>query len=346
MEAPDHPAIPFAFCHDQKNFRLLELPPDLLNVVTSADPPVLRIKSSESAPAHAVLCTDNLAYQIRQVQSSNSIFLTKPAKDNHSNDAASSLDSHLSAIATCKSTLELHPVSGSAIPHLKQCLPLYFSNEDGSRPTPVEGRSKRDVFSNIPLADQESERSWVELMAFELDGVSLRPNAEELRSVWKAIRTAADSQGFDLSQQFLARDAWKEAEEDGCPRELVHALLRKLSGNGSQIETDWMQLDRVKFVRWTGAMVLDRERDRIPGGVSITAFMEAWKDELPESWRAHASLDLLKGAYSQPTPSTIVITDDYDAIEAPAPSESTNNLSGKASLRSRKWHEKFKNARR
>ena len=134
--------IPFDISNEQKNFRLLELPPSLLALVATKDPPryvftmdvcalhpsipanmseSLWLKSAESTNAYndsqqpgqnAVLCTNNRTFQIRQVQSSNSVFILQPS-GNYPGDNQVPAQS-LSAIGQCTSTLELVPLDTAA----------------------------------------------------------------------------------------------------------------------------------------------------------------------------------------------------------------------------------------
>lgn len=77
-------------------------------------PESLWLKSAESSSASdeskqpspsAVLCTDGHTYQLRQVQSSNSVFILQPSESRRGDDLLSSQS--LLAIAQCTSTLEL-----------------------------------------------------------------------------------------------------------------------------------------------------------------------------------------------------------------------------------------------
>ena len=80
----------------------------------------LWLKSAESPNAHnseqpipsAVLCTDDRTYQLRQVQSSNSVFILQPSESSRGNDSIPSQS--LLAIAQCTSTLELIPSDTAA----------------------------------------------------------------------------------------------------------------------------------------------------------------------------------------------------------------------------------------
>ncbi|PWY89010.1 hypothetical protein BO70DRAFT_393529 [Aspergillus heteromorphus CBS 117.55] len=86
-------SILFTHTAPQQSFRLLELPPDLADLLTSENPPTLHIKSpqpSSSFPTSIAtstpqprdyinLCTGSKTYRIRQVQSSNSLHILQPS---------------------------------------------------------------------------------------------------------------------------------------------------------------------------------------------------------------------------------------------------------------------------
>lgn len=60
---------------------------------------------SKQPKPSAVLCTNDLTYQIRQVQSSNSVFILQPSESHRGVNEIPS--PNLSAIAKCTATLEL-----------------------------------------------------------------------------------------------------------------------------------------------------------------------------------------------------------------------------------------------
>ena len=158
MATQDDSGIPLEISNQQQNLRLLELPPSLLTLLLSKDPPKyvpalnvydlqyensadtsesLWLKSAESPSAdvdtkqsrpNAVLCTDDYTYQLRQVQSSNSILILQPSESRGSDNEIPSPS--LSAIAQCTATLELIPSDTAASfamvsRLLRQSLPLY-----------------------------------------------------------------------------------------------------------------------------------------------------------------------------------------------------------------------------
>ena len=139
------------------------------------------------------------------------------------------------AIATCTATLELHPVSGSAIPYLITVLPVYDTGED-TVDAAGNAQNKLHIFSNIPLSDDECEAGWRELVAFELAGSSYRPSAKTLLQIWRSINAAALAEGINLGSQFLTDDLHKAIEDEGYPLSLLTSLLSGLvaeDGNSS-----------------------------------------------------------------------------------------------------------------
>lgn len=93
----------------------------------SAETSNANVGSSQSSPS-AVLCTDDHTYQLRQVQSSNSVFILQPS-ENVLGDNLIPTPS-LSAVAQCTATLELMPSDTAASfalvsQLLKKSLPSY-----------------------------------------------------------------------------------------------------------------------------------------------------------------------------------------------------------------------------
>jgi sister chromatid cohesion protein DCC1 len=63
----------------------------------------------------------------------------------------------------------------------------------------------------------------------------MRPSVWVLLSTYKAIFSAATSQGIHLDSQFLVEDLWQTVEDDGYPLPLVEALLARLAPEGQPI---------------------------------------------------------------------------------------------------------------
>ncbi|KAL5003276.1 hypothetical protein BDV10DRAFT_201133 [Aspergillus recurvatus] len=86
MSTQSTPSILLTHQSPQRGFRLLELPPELAELLSSDDPPTLELKSpapsttntsTASTSEYVNLCTATQTYSIRQVQSSNSLHILR-----------------------------------------------------------------------------------------------------------------------------------------------------------------------------------------------------------------------------------------------------------------------------
>ncbi|KAI9722015.1 MAG: hypothetical protein M1812_001975 [Candelaria pacifica] len=360
MASGDDLGISFRFSHSQQSFRLLELPPPLLELLSSDNPPTLSLKSAKPSSisngpnspvsSNAVLCTNNQTFHLRQVHSSNSIFLIHPSGNHTLHSGQQSATSDLSITATCKATLELHPTNASPIPYLNQHLALYNGGDDeletlngiDSSPENYEKVNKLEVFSHVPFSEGECESAWTEICAFEIQNVAMRPTARALAGVWKAIISGATSQALRLSSEFQLDDLWTIVEDDGYPRSLIEAVLGRLS---SEEGTEGACLDQKKCVKWVGTIILGSQKQS-SAGVPVSRFLKDWKDSLPEEWQKYAILDVLKGSFLQPTATTILPREiGANLAVAKNPSPKPNAPASKVSAGGRRWHEKFKATR-
>ncbi|KAK2605803.1 hypothetical protein QQS21_003757 [Conoideocrella luteorostrata] len=83
---------------DDSGYRLLELPPDLANLLESDAAPVLTLESSDDS---AILRTPDKAYHLRQKNTSNALLLLSPKS------SPDSADQELAIISTIHETVEL-----------------------------------------------------------------------------------------------------------------------------------------------------------------------------------------------------------------------------------------------
>lgn len=191
---------------------------------------------------HAVVCTDTQTFNVRQVQSSNSVFILHPSVNDLSPDDPSAPDETVAAIAQCTSTLELVPPAITGLAALRQTLPIYnladHQNQNGlvahSNLTEKFGRHK--AFQNTPTSQREFDDAWLEVCAFELDRQAWIPSASSLKGIWASITAAATVRDIDLTERIRVVDLMDIIEEDGFPNALFNAVIRRVSiANGSLI---------------------------------------------------------------------------------------------------------------
>ncbi|CRG83749.1 hypothetical protein PISL3812_01105 [Talaromyces islandicus] len=184
----------------QRAFRLLELTPEIVELLSADNAPVLHLKSPPSDPSgqdvgYVNLCTPDKTFRIRQVQSSNSIHLVQPSTGENSqlvplkqqqaeerNNGNDEWADTVSAIAKCASTLEVHGLDeGSATSVVAQALAknlrVYEADRndvdmaDESQPEVAVTRGeresiKRTIIADVPFSDAECNAAWTEICAF------------------------------------------------------------------------------------------------------------------------------------------------------------------------------------
>ncbi|KAL2819097.1 hypothetical protein BJX63DRAFT_27596 [Aspergillus granulosus] len=408
MSTQSTPSILFTHRSPQRGFRLLELPPDLAELLASDNPPTLELKSptqlptpasttTAPAPEYVNLCTQNKTYSIRQVQSSNSLHILTPstggavrrhdlkivgeAEDQEDVDMDRSLniEGTVTSIAKCGSTLEVHtPSEGfSATAFLSALVRVYGegvgpdgdANQEGGVDMWSDGTGDAErildgLFADIPMSRAQCEQGWAEMCGFVLPpraGAALasplsshcwRPSAAKKLEVWKRIVEGAVLQGIDLGKQFLVRDLWKSVlDDDGngpFPIPLFEAVVRRIRefGDGAGGDLKWASIDKDSCVRWVGETYLETTAPGASSAISESELLDAWRDQLPETWRDSVSLSILpETCYMHPTPKTICFATEADRQKAKT-NLPTDTSAETAAKKTRNWHELFKNQKR
>lgn len=322
--------------------RLLELPAELLALITSETPPLLQLKSTEDVTgdakdANAVLCTKDKTWNIRQVSTSNSVYLTHQLETPDKDGVVPRIG--VQAWSKCDSTLELLPeAKQSAAPYIKKVLPTYASTGNyGSQ----KSISKAELFSHIPLSEVECQDGWSELACFESTDPEgcFTPSAAVKTQIWQAAITAATAEGANLTDPFIADDipAFALDLRSDWPLEILAAVFAAVS---TSTPGGNLAIDEDRCVRFIGRSQLEHGS----GGrmTDVAGFKKAWKDAMPEAWRSKCELNLLAGAYSlHDDGSGIKYVDGYHSTTAAAngapPAEAKSAIGAK-----RKWHEKFR----
>lgn len=352
--------IPFDISNEQQNFRLLELPPSLLALVATRDPPSLWLKSAgfpnaynDSQQPNAVLCTDNRTFQLRQVQSSNSVFILQPSEKSCGDNQSPTQS--LSAIAQCTSTLELVPLDTAASfatisQLLKNTLRAYKGPDMDiglGQDTKVTGecKDKDAILYDAPFSKDEVNEIWKQSCAFEAFGRPFLPTPSALAMVWKSILSAATIRGVNLEKRFDLNSLAEMVTSDGFPWELVTAVVAQLVSDNDYLKNDGVNLSKDKTIQWVGVVCLQMAGElNQPRSIPQSEFLAQWHDLLPEGWRKHASMDVLKAKYSHSdlAKDRLVLMDDLND-----PTSLNNNPpSAPAGKANRNWHEKFKAGRK
>ncbi|KAJ8107501.1 hypothetical protein OPT61_g8820 [Boeremia exigua] len=282
--------------------------------------------------APATIAPDT-TFHLRQVQTSNSLFVTQPrCLDAHGNEIPLPATC---AVAACPATLELHASDASAVALLHEALPVY-DIVAGDVDATGNARSRQHIFDNTPLSDAQCQHGWNELMAFEHDGHTYRPSVNALSQVWHSINAAALAEGVKLDSQFMTDDIAKAVADDGHPPSFTKAVLARLSDEQAA-DGPWACLDRARTVAFVGKTLLEAKQGS--SDFLIANFTDTWEDALPEAWRKDAKLSAIEGSYEFPSDTTIRVKSKDAAV---------TNVQDAASTKpsARKWHEKFAKTRK
>lgn len=273
-----------------------------------------------------MLCTKDKTYNLRQVNTSNSLFVTQ-ASDGTQDEPP---HPRLQAIAQSQVTLEVLPAKNvSVAERMKTRLPVYASTGHYQSADPI---SKSKLFEDIPASYAECELAWKELACFELNDEALIPSMSVKLKAWESMLTAANADGLDLTQEMRGELYLNLRECTEWPADVGDAILASMVRGELR---GAVEVDEIKCATMVGrALLTDWARDSMPKA----AFLKAWADLLPEGWRGNAKLSLLDGWYKLDNGDIMLADETATApMGAKAPAEGKSTLGAK-----RKWHEKFR----
>ena len=178
-----------------------------------------------------VVCDDERTFQVRQMQSSNLLYILQPSTEQPSAENESSVpQTGLTAIGQCKALLEVVQTTTSPISFFEQSIPTFGIERIGSNSHHAinDRKSKSQLLIDAPFSSGEFDSAWIELCAFELEQQAWRPSAAVLLSLWKSFTNAGAVKGIDLTQPFALVDVVSMIDEEGFPKPLLQAMLRLL----------------------------------------------------------------------------------------------------------------------
>ncbi|KEQ70168.1 hypothetical protein M436DRAFT_75491 [Aureobasidium namibiae CBS 147.97] len=325
---------PFSVAADLQPCRLLELPPDLLEYLSTSDSPTLSFKARDATDPEAFLTTTHKTYLIRQVHTSNTLYLTSPS---HAAPGTT-------AISQCRSALECLPAPSRHAESTLRSLLVPFAEPQDIDIRPSNPQSKSYVFAHTPMSHDECQTVWKHLIAFEHSGQSFRPTAAALARVWKWLLEIAYANAVNLAEPLQKGTIDKMLDgEDEWPSTLVDAIFLKLSTS----HADSLQLQQQATVAWVGTNILESHRQNNKQSFMETSvFLNAWKDALPETWRSDVTLDMLKGLYKLSGGGKRIEFVHNQSTHAEEATAGALKTSAATTAGKRKWHEKFAAARK
>ncbi|KAL8655614.1 MAG: hypothetical protein Q9210_000779 [Variospora velana] len=239
---------------------------------------------------------------------------------------------------------------------LRASLPTYSDPEKSKSSMSSGARDKQSSLADTPISPHEFSLAWRELCAFELDGQAYCPAPSVLWKVWISIASACTTNAWSLDQPLNTVLLAEVVADDEIPSPILYAVIDRLRANHRLAEQEYAIIDAATCAYWTGSVRL--QAGPRESTLAINDFLTDWRDHLPESWRRHATLDLLKvrclpifrisdakkqGSYILSPKDTIAFNGSEKAVADSTPSTADAKATGP---QARKWHDKFKRARR
>lgn len=237
------PSVPFSIAQNLQNVRLLEVPEELLQIITDTNQK-LYFKSTP-APSHARngvegkegnvhLCADDKVWAVKQVSTSNSIYITRTSSSGQTVDddgedddggemEVDSLEKDkksghgISAIAKPTSILELHalpPATYEAIvlDHLDDMIPTISSTLDMPVTEASTTYSLAQIQDHIPAPSSVIKHILSQRCVFEISNPTSHSSGEDTRqsqayipssrlllSTWTEIMEVATLTGTNIT---------------------------------------------------------------------------------------------------------------------------------------------------
>ena len=238
------------------------------------------LAAAQSVP-NAVLCTNDQTFELRQVQSSNVLYILRTS------GIETEGKSSLSAAAECQGLLELVPGKEDVVQHLRTLIPV----RDAKTASKIEGMAPkcRRLLIDMPFSEQEVASGREELCVCEEQGFCWIPTAKTLKDTWLSIMTATVLNGSSVDKDVDVDRVRQLVVEDGCNTAVFDAILRRNSRWTKSPNRLAFTADR--SIAWLGTVLLEANED---SPVKTEQFIAQWKDQLPEAWRAKANLNLLQ----------------------------------------------------
>ncbi|KAG9014540.1 hypothetical protein FRB95_007221 [Tulasnella sp. JGI-2019a] len=285
-------------------YKLIELPPELIKVVEAKDAKALtKVSIRGRTTDDAVLCTDTRTYSLRSVQMSNSYLVltgSNKAEDDHGK---------LILRDQVNEIIELVPV----VPKLDRLTALLRGNSykldgdnDEDEDTEDDRPRKRRRFSYaqvrglVQASDKELDRGLRDKHILSVDGHLQSIPASQLTQFLTFILTILVSHHSSKTTDISLKDLTDQLQDDHA---IAPDVSRQICGWFGDIQPgDKWTMDVEPVVKEVGLGVLVEHRHR---ALTESQLLDKWKAAVGDTFESYVKLDLLAGNYVPTIPETI-----------------------------------------
>ncbi|KAF0686312.1 Aste57867_21918 [Aphanomyces stellatus] len=285
--------VGFSDDYDEDSYRLMELPTDVCDALTSGD----EVYIVGDASQRAVLCTPKQSFFLVKEDQSNLRMLVDSCA--WENEAPSETQVTIRGCSIYHYELTEKPLDVSQLkallmeaPWTKEWCDLTLSQQEATAPPPKKQRSARsnlytldDLMDKLQHSAHEVRQILRQLHAVEIAGHWRLVDPAYARHVMNDVLDAIVQQDWDLH----ARLSLTQIQEHvpATPAILVHCLRDYCvdTDSTSSLDDDKFLLDAIKVARFQASSLLE-ERMEWP----VAEFMEQWGFRVPDGVAIDASM--------------------------------------------------------
>lgn len=371
-----------------ENVRLLEVPEDLLSIITSSNlngqPLFLKSSPTTGNPSsnqegNLHLCTNDKAWLVKQVSTSNSIYLTRSeGVDVNSTDTQNegTTGNIITAYAKPSSILELHSIKEAdsnavAETHLRQLLPVLTSSTQIIQQSQF---SKQQLYSEIPAPRNSILQALGQNCVIELPwsmpaGPYTRGNRHDVKAyipepsllleTWRGIVEVATISELNIMGNLEADillEAFTEAEDAASQSQnILKATARAMFERDGYFESIGIitrglrwdvqdNMNEMDLARWVGNMLLKEAQVKTNTTIQREQFESQWEDAVPAYLAKYCSAEVLGQSCTVQNdgPTDSIDWRDFKiASKEGTEGDTVSRTTASTNKAKRKWHDKF-----
>lgn len=286
---------------DKYAYKLIQLPPDLVQYIESDKDAEVVIKAPPAANAtdpqnRLVLCTPDHAWKLRQMNHSNSVLLMDDLRVNNSQKSLSN-NTPANAIVGFTQTsyeYELSDVSGSIN---VSNIPVYSGDKlsDDTVNRDCILISVQELLDVLPICRLDFYREWFALGGTEIEGNAHIMLDAIITEILSTIIVSLLGNSVKVAEEsFPTAQLLQQITNQVLTREMAMSVIHKFAASDPSSD---FALDNRHAARWFGTQLLCAD-----AGASIITleFLVQWKLSLPEFYNVPLDIKDLRGHFMRP----------------------------------------------
>ncbi|KAH3684921.1 hypothetical protein WICPIJ_004118 [Wickerhamomyces pijperi] len=288
----------------QPNFKLVELPSDLLETIdkTPTEPVYFKATTTQD---DVVICSSSKTYKLRQRNHSNTVLMTheistalcvksgisEKDKDHDVMCGYTALDS----VFECHQTDGEIDIAGLPLYDGEHSLAHFEESKSSYRFLSVEELKESSAISEAEFADL-----WIKMNGSSINDMAVILTDDFITRGLHVILMSLMAAQVDLSEVSIIECYNLVNDNNDFSMDIVETILKKFS----KTKQEPLEFDNVKVAKWYGVEALRKFATR--SAIHLDDFLMKWKTEFPPFFECPIDIPLLKGQYVSPVKDTVL----------------------------------------